>query len=126
MSLSCPACTSSSSLKIEQSIELPPDSRSDEIRVQVLRCTSCDFTGVGVYEESRRGSFDSDTFDHYGFFINPSEWQVLSELIKTCPTPRDKRCSCAAHQALGIRDFSSGRWSGLGQIRRRNSFSLRL
>jgi hypothetical protein len=46
-------------------------------------------------------------------------------LIRKCPAPGDWRCNCAAHRQLGTRN-SSGRWSGLSKIRRRNSFSLRL
>ena len=55
MSFACPECLTKS-LKITAKLELPPDSRSDEITVQVVACSRCGFAGVAVYEESRRGA----------------------------------------------------------------------
>ncbi len=51
-------------LDLGPSLELPPDGRSDEITVQGLRCVHCDFLGVALYEESRRGA--SESWHHDG------------------------------------------------------------
>jgi hypothetical protein len=56
-------------MKISSKIKLPPDNRSDEIAVQILTCSKCNFQGIAVYEESRRGSFDYDSFSHQGYFV---------------------------------------------------------
>ena len=42
MGFICPKCRGIS-LEITSTIELPPDSRSDEITVQILKCTKCGF-----------------------------------------------------------------------------------
>jgi len=54
MAFQCPECKRDSSLRIVQRIEVPPDSRSDQITLQVVRCGSSQFEGIAVYEESRR------------------------------------------------------------------------
>ena len=124
MPFTCPACSVSRSLTIDATLELPPDSRSDEIAVQLIHCSRCDFTGIAVYEESRRGSLDSESVDHYGYSVSAAELDDIRELIRFCPAPRKPRCNCAAHRQLGARN-ASGRWSGLREIRRRNSFPIR-
>jgi hypothetical protein len=59
MSFVGPECHANS-LAITQSIELPPDGRSDEISLQIVACQACGFAGTAVYEESRRGALDSE------------------------------------------------------------------
>lgn len=108
MEFQCPDCKLET-LVIVKSIELPPDVRSDEIRLQVIRCRSCTFEGVAIYEESRRGKLDSESFDHYGYRLPEADLKSISELIKRCPTPGNARCKCASHQELGQRD-GAGRW----------------
>jgi len=71
MEFVCPKCLGAS-MKITSSIELPPDSRSDEITVQTLKCSKCGFAGLGIYEESRRRRLDSESFHHHGYHMDDS------------------------------------------------------
>ena len=66
MSFVCPECRGAS-LEIGPRMQLPSDSRSDDIAVQVLQCARCDFRGVAIYEESRRGA--SDSWQHFGYHL---------------------------------------------------------
>ncbi len=68
MPFQCPEC-STKTLKITHKLELPPDSRSDEITLQIIECSGCGFGGIAVYEESRRGALDDDSFDHTGYRV---------------------------------------------------------
>ncbi len=104
MSFQCPECSSPGSLTITSKIELPQDSRSDEITLQVIQCGTCGFAGLAVYEESRRGSLDSDSFQHFGYHVDAADLQAVKEKIKRCPKPGNPRCQCSAHLELGKRD----------------------
>lgn len=120
----CPECASKS-LNVTASLELPPDSRSDEITLQVVRCAQCQFSAFAVYEESRRGRLDSESVDHRGFRVSAEDVRAIEETISACPRPRDRRCGCAAHRALGGKD-AGGRWSGLRDRRGGTWFPIRL
>ena len=86
-------------MAITQSIELPPDGRSDEIALQIVKCEACGLRGTAVYEESRRGAADS--WHHQGYMTAQTSVNRLSKLIRQCPSPKDARCQCASHQTLG-------------------------
>jgi hypothetical protein len=118
----CPEC-SHSSLKIERRIELPPDSRSDEIALQIVTCSQCGFAGIAVYEESRRGALDSESVDHRAYRTTPADLKIIRQAIRACPKPRDNRCRCASHRRLGRKD-ASGRWSGLADVHLEGRFNL--
>jgi hypothetical protein len=109
MSFQCPQCANRNSLKIVKSIELAPDSRSDEISLQVVRCQDCKYEGLAVYEESSRGALDAESVDHYGYSVDREMLRSIKSLINNCPEPRDARCVCSSHQKLNQRD-KSGRW----------------
>lgn len=109
--LSCPYC-SQVSLEISAVLSLPDDSRSDEICFQLFQCTGCGRKAAGAYEESRRGSLDSECVDHYAYQIAESDWERALHLIKLCPDPRQEDCGCCAHRQLG-RKNEMGRWLGL-------------
>jgi C4-type Zn-finger protein len=64
----CPACKYKT-LEIISSIELPPDIRSDEITLQILKCKNCEFKSLGLYEESRRGALGYESVNHRGFYL---------------------------------------------------------
>jgi hypothetical protein len=113
MTFRCPECQGT--LRITATMELPPDSRSDEIALQIVRCRDCGFAGVAVYEESRRGTLGSESVDHRGFRIGAADLSALRRQIRNCPQPGNPRCGCVAHQALGRKD-SSGRWAGLADM----------
>lgn len=118
----CPEC-SSQSLRITAKIELPPDSRSDEITLQIVRCSRCRFAGIAIYEESRRGATES--FHHTGYHLQADDLKALSSIIKQCPKPGNARCTCSAHRKLRSKN-ASGRWNALDDIELERSFQLLL
>jgi len=112
MAFACPECGSPGSLRITTSIELPPDARSDEIALQVVACARCGFRAAAVYEESRRGSLDSEAVDHQGHRVPRATLDSLAAQIGACPDPANHSCGCESHRRLGRTD-DSGRWCGL-------------
>jgi hypothetical protein len=102
-------------LVITKSLELPADSRSDEITLQLVRCRKCRFEGAAVYEESRRGSLAGEAVDHRGYRMKMSDLQELKTLLARCPHPRRASCGCATHRLLSTTD-KSGRWNGLAHF----------
>ena len=114
MPLVCPEC-SSASLTVAASIELPPDSRSDEITLQIVRCSECRFSAAAVYQESRRGALDSESVDHAGYRMPARELRALRRLMRSCPEPRNAYCDCEAHRRLGVLD-AAGRWIGMRDL----------
>ena len=115
MPFTCPQCSTPSALSIVHRLELPSDSRSDEITLQIVECAQCGFAGIAVYEESRRGSLDSDSFDHTGYRVSARDLAVLRKAISQCSQPGNPRCSCAAHRTYGRRNVAA-RWSGLEDV----------
>jgi hypothetical protein len=125
MPFRCPQCKSPGSLDIAASIELPPDSRSDEISLQVVACSDCQFRGLAVYEESRRGAIDSESWNHIGYWVSPDAVASVLKAIRSCPTPRNAKCKCPAHTSLGKKDVR-GVWRGLLEMERSHTFSMRM
>ncbi len=111
MPFECIGC-GQETLSIIASIELPPDNRSDEISLQLVKCSLCGFEGAAVYEESRRGNLMEDCWDHYGYQIGPQDFQRCLAWIQTCPSPHLADCDCPIHRLLNKRD-ASDRWIGL-------------
>jgi hypothetical protein len=105
----CPECSTKGSLRIIQSLSLPPDSRSDDIILQIIECQKCDFRGAAIYEESRRGAFDSDSWEHLGFHVHKEQLDALSIVMAGCPDPGNTKCQCQVHYLLGKRK-KNGRW----------------
>ena len=123
MPLICPKC-GEGPLKIEAAMELPPDSRSDEITLQILRCMSCGFDGLGVYEESRRGAIGSESVDHRGYHVDSSLIKYLRSVLLRCPEPKNPRCTCSSHSALNKVD-RYGRWDWLNETNYHGVFHLK-
>jgi hypothetical protein len=124
MPFRCPQCSNPGSLEIGLYIQLPPDSRSDDILIQLVECLGCGFRGVAVYEESRRGSLESEAWDHTGYEIDAAELDALARAIGGAGAPR--ACPCPAHQTLGRQD-GRGRWLGLpGQLDLGQAFRMDL
>jgi hypothetical protein len=121
----CPECSSHGSLEISHKIELPPDSRSDEICLQIVKCSECDFEGIAVYEESRRGRLDEESVQHTGYRVSKGDLQSLRKAIRGCPKPRNWRCRCRAHQKLSRTD-ASGRWKALHDLEIQGSFAIKV
>jgi hypothetical protein len=112
-------------LNIKDRIELPPDNRSDEITLQIVVCSRCRFSGIAIYEESRRGALNNDSYSHIGYRVNGKELRKLRKMIRRCPEPANRQCGCHVHQELGARD-TSGRWIGIKEIQSEGEFELRL
>jgi hypothetical protein len=119
----CPDCSRRGSLKITLSIELPPDSRSDEITLQIVDCSDCGFEGIAVYEESRRGALDSESFSHTGYRLSKSELANLGKAIRSCPDRKNRRCRCPAHRRLSRTD-AAGRWVALRDLEATDAFPV--
>jgi hypothetical protein len=120
----CPECSGHGSLKIVLSIELPPDSRSDEITLQIVKCSNCQFAGIAVYEESRRGPLDHESFHHTGYRVGRSQLRDLRRAIRSCPAPKNPSCRCSAHQMLGRTD-AGGRWNALWDLETADAFEVK-
>ena len=120
----CPRCLGVT-LQITSSIELLPDSRSDEISVQILKCSKCKFVGLGVYEESRRGGFDSESVYHRGYYMDTSALVSIEEMIKQCSKPKKSGCRCRIHRSLGrVNEF--GRWIWIEEMPHEETFKLQI
>ncbi len=120
----CPRC-SGVSMKISSSIELPPDSRSDEINVQTLKCSKCGFVGLGIYEETRRGRLDSESFCHCGYYMDDFTLASIEKMIRQCPEPKKSGCQCRIHHSLSRVD-EFGRWNWLEKIPHKETFKLQM
>ncbi len=121
----CPECSTPNSLEIAFKLELPSDSRSDEIALQIVKCSHCGFAGIAIYEESRRGALDSESFDHTGYHISADDLKTLEEAIKQCPEQTNHRCECPVHRTFGRKD-ASGRWNALDDIHFEGAFTMKL
>lgn len=121
----CPECSRRGSLKIVLSIELPPDSRSDEITLQIVECSDCVFAGITVYEESRRGALGSESFHHTGYHLSRSELRDLRKAIRSCPNRTSWRCRCPTHQMLSRTD-GGGRWIALRGLETTDAFPVKI
>jgi Zn ribbon nucleic-acid-binding protein len=121
----CPQCLTRDSLSITLAMQFPPDNRSDDITLQVVRCSNCGFQGLAVYEESRRGAWEHESWDHTGYQVGPEVLENLAEVLKSCQTPYNTACSCPAHTRFGRQD-GTGRWLGLQEIEVLETFPMRL
>ena len=119
----CGECKKTNVLQIIQSLVLPPDSRSDDIIVQVVQCANCGFRGLAVYEESRRGGMDSESWSHTAYHVSADDMKTVSAAIRSCSSPKNPKCPCRAHRELGKRD-RGGRWNGLQNITLEDSFPI--
>jgi hypothetical protein len=118
----CPQCLAFS-LQICSTLELPFDSRSDEISLQILKCAKCGFVGLGVYEESRRGKLDSESIEHRGYILDDSEMSNIEKMIKKCPNPKNSNCKCKVHHSLST-ITKEGRWNWLKKAHIKESFKI--
>jgi hypothetical protein len=123
MPFSCPECRAQGTLRITHRLELPPDARSDEITLQVVRCSTCGFEGLAVYEESRRGALDSESFSHTGYAAEKAQLNAFKAAVRRCPRPGDRRCTCAAHERYAQHEVH-GRWTGLDLFELGSSFPM--
>ena len=113
----CPSCASPDGLEILAGLEVGADARSDEIRLQVLACRACGARFAGVYEESRRGALDAESWHHDAVRLPAEALDVVAAAIDACPEPDDDGCSCAGHEILATRD-ERGVWDALARLQR--------
>jgi hypothetical protein len=112
-------------MRITKKIELPPDSRSDEIMLQIVKCGRCRFEAIAVYEECRRGGFGYESVDHRGYYVSAADLKTVKIKISQCPNPSNGRCRCRVHKQLGSKDIS-GRWDGLAAIELGQRFVMKI
>lgn len=125
MPFRCPQCLTLDSLDIRLSIELPPDRQTDEISLQVVECSTCNFRGLATYIE-QRGSFPgAESWKHIGYWVSPDAVESVSAAIRSCPNTHNPKCECLAHTALGQKDLC-GEWRGLLELKEGHTFSMRL
>jgi len=80
MSLLC-SCCKCYTLKVDYSVELYPDKDFDESSIQIVKCSTCQFEGIAIYEESRRGSLDSESVSHIAYKVPNSKLEYFHFLI---------------------------------------------
>ncbi len=124
MSFICPRCYAPA-LEICTALELPSDSRSDEITLQVVSCSACQFHGLAVYEESRRGLLETERWDHTGYQAAEELVEELIQTLHSCPEPANPRCTCQVHARFNRQD-SQGRWRGLDDLGALAAFRMEL
>jgi hypothetical protein len=105
-------------------LEFPPDAQSDEITLQIVDCSNCHFRGLAVYQESRRGSFDSEAWHHDGYFVSADSAASILQAMDSCPAPGNARCNCAAHISFGRLD-EQHYWNGLHGIKIEATFKMK-
>ena len=88
MEFICPRCRGVS-MKITSNIDLPPDSRSDEVSIQIIKCSKCGFAGLGIHEETRRGKLDSESVNHRGYYLDDSTLASLEKRISNAQSQRN-------------------------------------
>ena len=125
MTMVCPECSKAGWLKITANLELPYDSRSDEIALQIIKCMHCRFETIAVYEESRRGAMGEESIDHRAYYVKESDLEWVKKQMSYCPMPRNSRCLCKIHRKLGSKD-KSGRWNGLTNIELGRRFAIEM
>ena len=111
MGLLCPKCLDYS-LSIKDKLELPPDSRSDEITLQIIKCKKCSFEGVAVYEESRRGNLDDYSFSHIGYVLSGRALSQVKRAIKN------------NHKFFEVYD-ENNRWVWISSQRPKEAFQIK-
>jgi hypothetical protein len=97
----CPGC-SEKTVRIETSIELGSDSRSDECSLQAVRCERCNLVGAAIYEESRRGAGEST--NHFGYKMDSADYEAFLQQLLECRNRGKAKCSCKAHEKFGLKD----------------------
>jgi ferredoxin len=125
MSFKCPNCHEAAALNIVNSLQVPPDDRSDDILLQVIGCSQCGFRGLAVYEESRRGALETDSWDHTGYKVDSQVVEDIEQAIRRCPDPFDWRCQCPAHLRFSDNPGRRG-WTGLKNLPVQGTFRMNL
>ncbi len=124
MAFNCPRCDGHATLKINQTLELPPDARWDEITMQSISCRVCGFAGIAIYEESRHGALDSEIVHHTGYLTTEADTVAIRALLANCPDPGRALCPCPTHRELGSIDPMTTRWLQPSAITNARAFPM--
>lgn len=94
--LGCPQCTRDSLQRVD-AIELD-DPEWNEQQLQMFNCGHCHLHVVGWYRESRRGALSSEGGHYDAIPLNKRQSDLLRAWMRTCPSPLNVNCKCAAHK----------------------------
>lgn len=86
MAFACEACKATT-LAIVLAVEVEPDDDSDEASAQILRCDTCGAGALGIYEESRRGRLDRESWRHWGWFVGDDVIASAEAKLRATPRP---------------------------------------
>ena len=125
MSLQCPDCKAEGSLEIRRALHLQKDPCENEVTLQVIECRACQFSGLAVFEEGRRGAGDTRVWKHTGYRLSEADLMEVRELIFACPKPLDPSCDCLSHKQFSVCN-DRGEWVGLDCFDTVGSFPIRL
>lgn len=78
--LVCGAC-GDNWMKVVESVELGPTAADDEYALQILACVKCDVRAIGLYTESRRGAFGSESVHHFGYPVDRATASALLQVL---------------------------------------------
>lgn len=109
MTFECPACKKGG-LAIQLSMELMPGPDDDDVTLQTIACGACGFKGIAIYRESRHGALGSERWHHHGYAMSEKSLDAIMDALAKCADPRNRRCGCETHAALGGRN-----WTDLSQ-----------
>lgn len=77
----CPNCRKPTA-EVTHSAEVGPDGDDDEVTVQLVKCGDCNFSGIAVYRENRRGRLDSEHWRHDGYRLAPNDMTQLQAALE--------------------------------------------
>ncbi len=103
--IECPKCQKE--LTICGSINLmPSESHYHEITVQWLKSEHCGSHFYGEYIEYAHMSWDNDFIHQLSDEVDSKEWTRTLELLKECPNPNDRHCTCDIHKRFARYRFA--------------------
>lgn len=97
--IECPKCQKELTL-CGSIILMPSESHYHEIDIQWLKCEQCGSHFYGEYIEYAHMSFDSeaDYIHRLSNEVDLQEWGRTLELLKNCPDPYNRHCTCDIHK----------------------------
>jgi hypothetical protein len=90
-------------LGIDRTVRFPPDDHSDDVSIQVLRCSACNRRALATYQASRRGS--EERWHHECYPVPEDIIVKFENEFAACPSPESKRCTCPAHTNFDRKNY---------------------
>ena len=125
MGFQCPQCENPGSLGIVTAVQLFRGHCVNEITMQLIECSHCNFAGLAVYEEGRLEPSDTRAWKHSGYRLPPGMYDRIMADLKSCPDQLDPECSCKLHRDLSGCD-ARGEWLGIEKLGIKGRFPMRL